>query len=218
MENVNAAGRGETRSGVLDPNDVLAPCNRIHARYRSECYGQHADYVLKALSGSIVSAVEACQRAVTDTWISACVRHLGQNMTTYVYQMKYLGTYELTTAPAGAIMLCSRFPSDRRQDCLVGAAHNFMLYDLPEQAIMLCNLIGDDTCPAVVIPYLSRPLYTPKDRQKICTGLTSTDARKLCLHPVKTPLMKQLSITIPAISALGGIAFFLARSRTTRTA
>lgn len=218
MENVNAAGRGETRKGVLDPTDVLAPCNRIHARYRSECYGQHADYVLKTLSGFILSAVGACERAESEAWIGACVRHLGQNMTTYDYQTMYLGSYELTTAPAGAVALCARFPASRRQDCLIGAAHNFMLYDLPEQAITLCNLTGGDMCPSVVIPYLSRPLYTPDDRTRICTGLTDTDARELCLHPVKTPLMKQLSITIPAVIILGIIAFFLARSRIKRGA
>lgn len=213
MENVNAAGRGETRIGVLDPDDVLAPCTRMDPKYRTECFGQHADYVLKSLSGSLLSVVEACEGAQEEQWIRSCVRHVGQNMTTYDYQMKYLGTFDLSTAPAGAVMLCSRFPERWQTDCRAGAAHNFMLYDQPEQAVTFCNLTDSAECGAVVIPYFSRPMYSSEYRVSICAKFSDSDVREKCLHPVWVPFKRELGTALVATIVLVPVLILLARSR-----
>lgn len=213
MENVNAAGRGETRIGVLDPSDVLAPCTRIDPKYRSECFSQHADYVLKVLSGSLLSVVEACEGAEKTKWIRSCVSHVGQNMTTYDYQTRYLGAFDLSTAPAGAVTLCSRFPERWQTACRAGAAHNFMLYDQPEQAVTFCNLTDGAECGAIVIPYLSRPLYTPEDRIVICEKFSDSDVRALCLHPVWVPFKRELGKALAATAVLVPVIVLLARSR-----
>ena len=213
MENVNAVGRGEARTGTFDSADVLAPCNRIDEKYRTECYGQHADYILKSLSGSLLSATQACERAGKKSWMSSCIRHLGQNMTTYDYQTKYLGNFDLSTAAMGALTLCARFPALRQADCRTGAAHNFMLYDHPKEAVTFCNLSGDPECSRVVIPYLKRPLYSPQDRERICAYFTDPVVRKTCLHPVLFPFKRELTGTVIISFGLCGILVLLMRSR-----
>lgn len=209
MENVNAASRGETKADVLDPKDILAPCTRVDPKYRTECFAQHADYVLRSLSGSLLSVVEACERAGESKWVNACIRHVGQNMTTFDYQTHLLGSFDPLAAPEGAAELCNRFPEEHRITCQEGAAHNFMLYDHPESALRFCTLLSADWCHRIILQYLYRPLYTDGDRDRICT-LFPDDIERECRYPVAAPLLLKLlhilaaAIVISAVIVLVG--------------
>lgn len=182
MENVNAQTRGQARTGMFRADDLLSPCNRLAEKYKTACYAQHADYLLSAMSGSLIDTVHACDPIPHEDQRIACVRHLGQNMSTLEAQTLF-GLSGSGSVAEHALTLCNEFPPEFREICYDGADQNFFLYDHVEAGIEFCHIASWEPCWDIVATYAVRSTFPPAKRSLACGSLPSALGRFACRHP-----------------------------------
>ena len=127
MENVNAGMRGQARTGVFSRKDSLAPCDRVAAKYRYECYINHAGWLMVATGDSVERASRDCMRAAG--FRKPCLQSIGLMVTNPVWQAALSRHAGKRSQAAIAWELCLRFPAAGRKDCVIAAVDNLANFD-----------------------------------------------------------------------------------------
>jgi hypothetical protein len=142
MENVNARLKENRPTGGFSRSNPLAPCNVVPDKYRSECFVNHAGWLMKIFSNDVTKATKACLRA-PDAYVSLCLQSIGLMVTNPAWQ-PYLAKSNDGKTPEGiAWDLCLRFPKEHRVQCVIGAIDNILNFDEFEvsRARTFCNTV-----------------------------------------------------------------------------
>lgn len=144
MENVNAAMRGEARSGTFSATDALAPCSTTPEKYRHECFINHAGWLMKFFGNDVARASAACL-AAHGNGVRSCLESIGLMVSNPSWQGN-LAPGEFGGAEEIAWKLCQKFPTGYTQNCVVGAVDNIMNFDelKTDRAMNFCSLISEE--------------------------------------------------------------------------
>ena len=113
MENVNAAMRGEARTGLFTREESLRPCTEVAERHRHECYINHAGWLMVIFKNDIGAAARACMKA-PDRFAGVCSESLGLMVTNPSWQGAALagkGTGRFCERRCSALRTIPREPS-----------------------------------------------------------------------------------------------------------
>jgi len=146
MENVNNASRKvNSPPDGFSRSNPLAPCNIVPDKYQSECFVNHAGWLMKVFNNDVTKAAQACLRA-PDAYVSLCLQSIGLMVTNPAWQ-PYLarsnGEKEGKTPEVMAWNLCRRFPKEHQAQCVIGAIDNILNFDEFEvsRARTFCNTV-----------------------------------------------------------------------------
>lgn len=142
MENVNAAMRGEARTGVFSAEDPLAPCNGLEEQYRHECFINHAGWLMNSFGNDVAKGTRACLKAPDPNSEHACVESVGLMVTNPSWQIN-LAQGMTGTNEEIAWALCTKFPAEHVGTCVVGGVDNIMNFDelKTDRAVRFCSLV-----------------------------------------------------------------------------
>ncbi|HEV8242705.1 MAG TPA: hypothetical protein VGQ07_01810 [Nitrospirales bacterium] len=145
MENVNASRKEKRPPDGFSRSNPLAPCNVVPDKYQSECFINHAGWLMKIFNNDVTKATKACLRA-PEAYVSLCLQSIGLMVTNPAWQ-PYLaqsnGEKEGKPPEVMAWDLCRRFPKDHRAPCVIGAIDNILNFDEFEvsRARTFCNTV-----------------------------------------------------------------------------
>jgi hypothetical protein len=127
MENTNGDVSGKARPGVFLADDPLAPCDKVDAKYRYECYVNHAPHLMKVYAYRIKDASAACLGADGPN-VQACLLSVGLMAAndTWLPSLK-----PATSGPVAdrAWTLCKEFPPQQVGTCVQGVVDYFGQFD-----------------------------------------------------------------------------------------
>lgn len=121
---------GHAPAPFLNANDPLYPCSVLNDKYLPACYLMQTSAILTFTNFDFAQAFPQCER-VPDAYRVTCARSLGRDISGF------------TLRQADRVKeLCGRGRGDQVQECLVGAAKDFMLTDAsPDPGLALCRTV-----------------------------------------------------------------------------
>ena len=140
MENVNAGIKGTAREGIFSHIDPLSPCNNVGYKYRTQCYLNHAGYLMMIFRNSVKDAGSSCLNAPDHS--SECVRSLGGLTSNQSWQYAITGQNDFSKNVETALGLCAGLPDQAREDCFIGGLDEIMNndeMDFSKRAIKFCE-------------------------------------------------------------------------------
>jgi hypothetical protein len=145
MENVNASRKANRPPDGFSRSNPLAPCNVVPDKYQSECFINHAGWLMKIFNNDVTKATKACLRA-PETYVSLCLQSIGLMVTNPAWQPYLAQSNGETAGKPPEVMawdLCRRFPKDHRAPCVIGAIDNILNFDEFEvsRARSFCNTV-----------------------------------------------------------------------------
>jgi len=130
MENVNAGtGLVAQQSGTFSKTDPLEPCNSVQEKYRQECFVNQAGWLVKFFNLDLQQASSACLQAPAPRYVSGCLQSLGLMVTNPAWQASLLKNANQENFEKTAWSLCTQFPTDHIDQCVIGGVHNIMNFD-----------------------------------------------------------------------------------------
>lgn len=146
MENVNAGMRGDSRPTSFSETDPLAPCNAVTEKYRHECFINHAGWLMKYFRNDLRKAASSCLRA-PDAHVSPCLQSIGLMVSNPVWQANFrpAGEKDKKRFEEIAWDLCTRFPKNHYDQCVIGAVDNILNFDELDisRAGRFCDAVGN---------------------------------------------------------------------------
>ena len=142
MENVNASRKQSSPPDGFSRSNPLAPCNVVPDKYRSECFVNHAGWLMKIFNNDVAKAAKACLRAPA-AYVSLCLQSIGLMVSNPTWQ-PHLAKNNGGKSPEGiAWDLCLRFPKEYQAQCVIGAIDNILNFDEFEvsRARTFCNTV-----------------------------------------------------------------------------
>jgi hypothetical protein len=180
MENVNGQLRRQVPPGVFSRADPLAPCDRVAARYRHECYINQAGWLVHVAGNELGRAARFCLRAAR--YVSACAQSLGLMVTNPSWQATLAPTLKRRPVSEVAWRLCTRFPGRLRSECVVAAVDNLANFDQLDvaHARAFCATAARalrDKCYREIGVNLGRRTHDQGSIDERCSQLPSAGAR-----------------------------------------
>jgi hypothetical protein len=127
MENVNAEMRNQARPGVFSRAHPLEPCSSVEPRYRHECYVNQAGWLVYVAGDNLRKATRYCLKA--QGYVSACAQSLGLMVTNPSWQATLAPKLAKRPFEEVAWTMCTWFPSDLREDCVIAGNDNLANFD-----------------------------------------------------------------------------------------
>ena len=127
MENANGDLSGKAKPGVFLADDPLAPCDKVLAKYRYECYVNHASHLMKVYANRIKEASAACLGADGQN-VQACLLSVGLMAANDTWLPSLRPS---TSGPVivRAWTLCKEFPLKHVDACVEGVVDYFGQFD-----------------------------------------------------------------------------------------
>ena len=129
MENVNAGMQGRALPGYFTRHDPLSPCDKVGAKYRHECYINHAGWLMIVSKDNIGTGSRYCSKAKPARYKSSCWQSIGLMVTNPVWQATLASGLTGQSPAVVAAALCHRFPQAGRKDCVVAGVDNIANFD-----------------------------------------------------------------------------------------
>lgn len=181
MENVNAQFRGEAQAGIFDPNDPLAPCNKLDLKYRTECYQNHAAWMVRN-TADVSAATSLCLNADNDH-VDDCITSIGLMTTNPGWQMQLLPNAR-GSLPQIAWQICQKFPASTTGTCVIAAVANLANFDQRQTSRMveLCQIVDavhQTNCRNAITAGIRSNSASADEMQQACHTLP-TSWREAC--------------------------------------
>ncbi len=135
------------REGVFSETDRLAPCNRLEARFRYQCYINMGGYLAAAAGtgeGAVERATEPCLKADA-AHIHTCLASVGLTATNPGWQPALTPVYEEGQTAKNGASICAHFPQGYEVDCVASGVENLAQFDRGDTTRMVefCLAVED---------------------------------------------------------------------------
>jgi plastocyanin len=180
MENTNAGTNGTARENIFSDEDPLAPCNTLDNKYRTQCYLNHAGYLMHYFRNDTKLATESCLHA-EDMWVDSGLQSIGLMVTNPVWQGQLLsqasvGVLGMSTEEK-AWEICKLFPEEKQVQCVLGGVDNIINFDELDvtRANSFCSLVRTsfkESCYRLIGLRLLSNVTSDEDVEGICNELS----------------------------------------------
>ncbi len=187
MENMNAIVEDKKAVG-FDPQDPLAPCNKMEKKYQWQCYINHAGYLTKLTKLDVRKAADICL-STQDENVHPCIQSIGLMTTNPIWQKSIYGidtANNLEKNAETAWTICRKMPTTAYSDCMVGAVANILNFDElnTQRSFYFCSIVPkqyQDLCFVEIGRILVSLTTNSNIAKEKCENLTDVLHRSSCL-------------------------------------
>lgn len=125
MENVDSAEEAGWQVGSFSPDDPLAPCDKVEAKYQYQCFLNQSARLMIFYHNDVFKAAQTCLKAPWPA-ITPCLETIGILTTNSEWQPRLLKPAPSRGFLENAWTICTRFPHGYVDYCMVAALDNLM--------------------------------------------------------------------------------------------